>query len=318
MIGAPDGDGQNPSRGRGNGPHASLDATVRTGRSPDGLPPLRDVISTHNLAPKKNLGQNFLLDINLTRKLARAAGPLKSHTVIEVGPGPGGLTRALLLEGADRVIAVERDERALGALNDVAQRYPGQLAILSADALAIDWTAEIDRLGVEGQAIIVANLPYNIATKLLTGWLETEPWPPWFSSMALMFQKEVAERIVAAPGNKAYGRLAVISQWRCETRIGMRLGPEAFTPPPKVASAVVHFTPRPDPKPACSVKTLARVTQAACGQRRKMLRQSLKSLTPMPELLLKAAGLSPEDRAEQIPVAGFARLAEIWDRETAT
>lgn len=297
---------------------ANQDAPPATGQSPDGLPRLRDVISTHNLAPKKNLGQNFLLDLNLTRKLARDAGPLDGRTVIEIGPGPGGLTRALFLEGAERVIVVERDDRAIGALNDVARRYPGRLEIISADALAMDWPAELNRLGVTGKATIAANLPYNIATKLLVGWLEAEPWPPWFSTMALMFQKEVAERIVAAPGSKAYGRLAVISQWRCETHIGMRLGAEAFSPPPKVASAVVHLKPRADPQPACSVKTLGRVTQAAFGQRRKMLRQSLKSLTPMPELLLEAAGLSPQDRAEQIPVAGFARLAAIWDRQEKT
>ena len=285
------------------------------GQSPDGLPPLREVIAANDLAPKKSLGQNFLLDLNLTRKIARGVGPLAGRTVVEIGPGPGGLTRALFLEGAARVIVAERDDRAVAALADVAARYPGRLDILAADALQIDWPAELARLGVGDRAIIAANLPYNIATKLLVGWLETEPWPPWFSSMSLMFQKEVAERIIAAPGSKAYGRLAVISQWRCEARIGMRLGPEAFTPSPKVASAVVHLTPRIDPAPRCSVMTLGRMTQAAFGQRRKMLRQSLKSLTPMPELLLQEAGLSPQERAERITVEQFAHLARIWDRD---
>lgn len=287
------------------------------GRTPDGLPPLRDVIATYELAPKKSLGQNFLLDLNLTRKLARAAGPLHGRTVVEIGPGPGGLTRALLLEGASRVIAVERDDRAVAALGDVAARYPGRLEILAADALHIDWPRELARLGIDDHVIIAANLPYNIATRLLIGWLETEPWPPWFSSMSLMFQKEVAERIVALPGTKAYGRLAVISQWRAETRIGIRLGPEAFTPPPKVASAVVHLTPHADPSPHCSVKTLGRVTQAAFGQRRKMLRQSLKALVPVPEVLLGEVGISPEERAERVSVAQFARLAQVLDRANA-
>ncbi len=292
-------------------------AAPRGGQSPDGLPPLRAVIDAYGLAPKKSLGQNFLLDLNLTRKLARAAGPLEGRTVVEVGPGPGGLTRALLLEGARRVIAIERDDRAVAALGDVARAYPGRLDILGADALEIDWPAELTRLGVDERVIIAANLPYNIATMLLVGWLEAEPWPPWYSAMSLMFQKEVAERIVAQPGTKAYGRLAVIAQWRCDVRIGFRLGPEAFTPPPKVASAVVHFTPRADPSPVCSVKTLGRVTQAAFGQRRKMLRQSLKSLVAMPELLLAKAGISPEDRAERVSVAQFATLAQLLDNGEA-
>ncbi|HRY07555.1 MAG TPA: 16S rRNA (adenine(1518)-N(6)/adenine(1519)-N(6))-dimethyltransferase RsmA [Hyphomicrobiaceae bacterium] len=292
----------------------NADLPPRGGQSPDGLPPLRDVIAAHDLAPKKSLGQNFLLDLNLTRKLARAAGPLQGRTVVEIGPGPGGLTRALLLEGASRVIAVERDERAVAALGAVAARYPGRLEIVAADALAIDWLRELARLKVDEPVIIAANLPYNIATKLLVGWLESEPWPAWFSSMSLMFQKEVAERIVASPGTKAYGRLAVIAQWRAEVHIGFRLGPEAFSPPPKVASAVVHFTPRPAPSPACSVHTLGRVTQAAFGQRRKMLRQSLKSLVAMPELLLRDIGIAPEERAERLSVAQFAMLANLFDR----
>jgi 16S rRNA (adenine1518-N6/adenine1519-N6)-dimethyltransferase len=277
----------------------------------DGLPALRDVIRAHDLAAKKSLGQNFILDLNLTRRIARLAGALDGLTVVEVGPGPGGLTRALLMEGARRVVAVERDQRCLAALADVAVAYPGRLTVHEGDALQTDWPA----LVVSGEpAAIVANLPYNIATALLVGWLETEPWPPWWSRMALMFQKEVAERIVAEPGSKAYGRLAVIAQWRTKARIGLTLPPAAFTPPPKVSSAVVVFEPRAIPEPACSVRTLGRVTQAAFGQRRKMLRQSLKSLTPMPELLLREAGIAPELRAEQLSVGDFARLAAIFER----
>ncbi|MBL8565523.1 MAG: 16S rRNA (adenine(1518)-N(6)/adenine(1519)-N(6))-dimethyltransferase RsmA [Hyphomicrobiaceae bacterium] len=287
--------------------------TAPTGASPDGLPPLRDVIRTYELAPKKSLGQNFLLDLNLTRKIARAAGPLDGRTVVEIGPGPGGLTRALLLERAARVIAVERDDRAVMALGDVERRYPGRLDVIGADALAIDWPGELHRREITDKAIIAANLPYNIATLLLVGWLETEPWPPWFSAMLLMFQKEVAERIVAAPGTKAYGRLAVIAQWRCAARIVMTLPPQAFTPPPKVSSAIVELVPRETPQPFCSVKTLGRVTAAAFGQRRKMLRQSLKALTPMPELLLAKAGISPEERAERLTVEQFALLASLVD-----
>jgi 16S rRNA (adenine1518-N6/adenine1519-N6)-dimethyltransferase len=288
-------------------------AAPSTGPSPDGLPPLRDVIRAHDLAPKKSLGQNFLLDLNLTRKIARAAGPLAGRTVVEIGPGPGGLTRALFIEGAERVVAVERDDRAVAALQQVKARYPGRLDVIGEDALNIDWRHELQCRSITSKAIIAANLPYNIATVLLVGWLESEPWPPWFASMLLMFQKEVAERIVAKPGSKAYGRLAVIAQWRCEAHIVMTLGAQAFTPPPKVASAVVQFLPRETPLPACSVTTLGRVTAAAFGQRRKMLRQSLKSLTPMPELLLAKAGISPEERAERLTVAQFATLAALFD-----
>lgn len=278
----------------------------------DSLPPLRDVIRLHGLAAKKNLGQNFILDLNLTRRIARLAAPLDNMTVVEIGPGPGGLTRALLMEGAGRVVAVERDQRCLAALNDVAAAYPDRLTVHEGDALATDWTALTRSVGTP--VAIVANLPYNIATSLLIGWLETEPWPPWWSCMALMFQKEVAERIVAEPGSKAYGRLAVVSQWRTRARIALVLPPAAFTPPPKVSSAVVVFEPRPVPEPACSVKTLGRVSQAAFGQRRKMLRQSLKSLTLCPELLLREAGIAPELRAEQLSVEDFARMALIFER----
>ena len=293
----------------------SAPAPAASGPSPDGLPPLREVIAAHDLSAHKSLGQNFILDLNLTRRIARAAGPLDGVTVVEIGPGPGGLTRGLLLEGCRRVIAVEADQRCAPALAAIAERHPGRLDVHMADALGVDWSRLV--AGIEGTVVIAANLPYNIATKLLIGWLETEPWPPWFARMALMFQREVADRIVAAPGSKAYGRLAVIAQWRCEARLAVTLGPEAFTPPPKVASAVVLLTPRPVCLPACSVTTLGRVTAAAFGQRRKMLRQSLKSLVAQPQLLLEVAGIDPQQRAEQLTPADFARLAAILDRATS-
>jgi 16S rRNA (adenine1518-N6/adenine1519-N6)-dimethyltransferase len=280
--------------------------------TPDGLPPLREVIAEHGLSAKKSLGQNFILDLNLTRRIARAAGPLQGQTVVEVGPGPGGLTRALLLEGAGRVIAVERDARCLPALEKIQTHYPNRLEIFEADALDIAWPKLLG--GDNERAIVAANLPYAVATMLLITWLETEPWPPWWNRMALMFQKEVAERIVAKPRTKAYGRLAVISQWRAEANIVMTLKPEAFTPPPKVASAVVLFTPRERLEPACSVKTLGRVTAAAFGQRRKMLRASLKTLLPDPEDLLMRAGIEPQKRAEELDVREFANLAFQFDR----
>lgn len=293
-------------------PVASVEGDGRSGPSPDGLPPLREVIKTHGLAAKKSLGQNFILDLNLTRRIARAAGPLEGRTAVEVGPGPGGLTRGLLLEGASRVVAVERDDRCLPALKEISDRYPGRLAVHAGDALDADWKTLLGPTSVK--AVIVANLPYSVATMLLIGWLETEPWPPWFDRMVLMFQREVADRIVAEPGSKAYGRLAVIAQWRTTPRIVLTLKPEAFTPPPKVASAVVEFVPRAAPNPAASVKILGRVTAAAFGQRRKMLRASLKQLVPNPEQLLDAAGISASLRAEQLTVADFARLAYIFER----
>lgn len=288
-----------------------VDATPRAGACPDGLPPLRDVIRKYDLVAKKSLGQNFILDLNVTRRIARLAGPLDGRTVVEIGPGPGGLTRALLIEGAARVLAIERDARCLQALGEIAGQWPGRLTVHSGDALETDWLALT--AGLTPKPIIAANLPYGIATLLLVGWLETEPWPPWYASMTLMFQKEVAERIVASPGSKSYGRLAVIAQWRTEPHIVMTLPPQAFTPPPKVESAVVSFRPRAELTPACSVKTLGRVTAAAFGQRRKMLRSSLKQLTAMPELLLAKVGISPELRAEQLSVADFARLAAAFD-----
>ena len=279
------------------------------GASPDGLPPLRDVIERYELKAKKALGQNFLLDLNITRKIARNCGEMTSRTIVEVGPGPGGLTRALLLEGAKRVIAMERDERCRPALQDISARYPGRLDVHFGDALEANWQELIGPS--PGPVTIAANLPYGVATVLLVGWLEEEPWPPWFDRMVLMFQREVAERIVAEPNSKAYGRLSVLTQFRSNARIVMNLPGEAFTPPPKVASAVVEF--RPKAATGCSVKALGKITAAAFGQRRKMLRASLKQLTPMPELLLKKCDIDPTKRAEQLQVADFVRLAAAFD-----
>lgn len=284
----------------------------RAGASPDGLPPLRDVIRDQGIAAKKSLGQNFILDLNLTRRIARAAGPLAGRTVVEVGPGPGGLTRALLMEGAEHVIAVEKDARCLAALTDVSAAYPGRLSVHEGDALQTNWPALLG--GAVGPVTIAANLPYSIATLLLVGWLESEPWPPWWDRMVLMFQKEVGERIVAEPGSKVYGRLSVLSQWRAKVDMVMTLPPEAFTPPPKISSAVVEFVPRQAMAPACSAASLGKVTAAAFGQRRKMLRQSLKQLGGDAEALLSAAGIDPQKRAEQIDVSSFARLAYVWER----
>jgi 16S rRNA (adenine1518-N6/adenine1519-N6)-dimethyltransferase len=271
----------------------------------DSLPPLREVIRRHGLVAKKSLGQNFLLDLNLTARIARAGGELQGVTVLEVGPGPGGLTRALLALGAARVIAVERDQRAIAALQEIAARYPGRLDIAAADALDFDPKPRL----LQGPARIVANLPYNIATALLVNWLSTEPWPPWFDSAVLMFQREVAERIVAPPGSKTYGRLSVLTQWRSDARILFDINASAFVPPPKVTSSVVRLVPRSDPLP-CDRRLLETVTQAAFGQRRKMLRQSLRSLGADPAALLEAASLDPTARAEEIPVSGFVALAQ--------
>jgi 16S rRNA (adenine1518-N6/adenine1519-N6)-dimethyltransferase len=271
----------------------------------DDLPPLREVIARHRLSARKSLGQNFLLDLNLTAKIARPAGHLSGVTAIEVGPGPGGLTRALLAQGANRVVAIERDERCIAALDEIAARYPGRLTIVAADALAVDMAAL-----ASGPTVVVANLPYNIATPLLIGWLKVEPWPPWYRSLTLMFQREVAGRIVALPGSKSYGRLGVIAGWRSEARILFDVPPRAFTPPPAVTSSVVQLVPRPRPLP-CSSSALERVTAAAFGQRRKMLRQSLKSLGLDAEALLAAAGIEGTRRAEEIDVAGFAALARL-------
>ncbi|AZO69183.1 MULTISPECIES: 16S rRNA (adenine(1518)-N(6)/adenine(1519)-N(6))-dimethyltransferase RsmA [unclassified Mesorhizobium] len=272
----------------------------------DRLPPLRAVIERHGLQAKKALGQNFLLDLNLTGKIARTAGDLTDATVIEVGPGPGGLTRALLSHGAGRVIAIERDERCLAALAEVSDHYPGRLEIIAGDALKTDFAALAQgALGGNGSVRIVANLPYNIGTELLVRWLTVADWPPFYASMTLMFQREVAERIVARPGSDAYGRLGVLAGWRTEAKIAFDVPPQAFTPPPKVVSSVVHLVPRASPLPA-EVKKLSRVTEAAFGQRRKMLRQSVKGLGG--EALLTRAGIDPTRRAETLDIEEFVRL----------
>jgi 16S rRNA (adenine1518-N6/adenine1519-N6)-dimethyltransferase len=273
--------------------------------SQDGLPPLRDVIQRHGLAAKKALGQNFLLDLNLTGKIARAAGDLAASTVIEVGPGPGGLTRALLFNGAAKVIAIERDERCLPALEEISARYPGRLEVVAADALRTDLATLTGR---DNSVRIVANLPYNIGTQLLTGWLTMEPWPPFFESLTLMFQREVAERIVAKPGDEHYGRLGVLAGWRTEARIAFNVSRQAFVPPPNVTSAVVHIVPRPVEE-GLPVKLVEQVTKAAFGQRRKMVRQSLKSLGVSVEGLLAAAGLKGDERAEDLPIEAFLAMA---------
>ena len=280
--------------------------------APDGLPPLREVVAAYGLDPKKSLGQNFLFDLNLTGRIARAAGPLQGAIVIEVGPGPGGLTRALLSEGARKVIAIERDERCLAALAAIAARWPGRLEIVAADALTLDF-ASLARKAEGAPLRICANLPYNIATPLLAGWLEAEPWPPFFDRLTLMFQREVALRIVATPRERAdYGRLGVLAGWRCESRILFDVAAAAFTPPPKVTSSVVELVPRGAPDP-CDLKLLTAATQAAFGQRRKMLRQSLKSFAAALGAeagdLLGAAGIEPTRRAEEIGVADFVALA---------
>ncbi|AZO48180.1 MAG: 16S rRNA (adenine(1518)-N(6)/adenine(1519)-N(6))-dimethyltransferase RsmA [Mesorhizobium sp.] len=269
----------------------------------DGLPPLREVIERHGLQAKKALGQNFLLDLNLTGKIARAAGDLADTTVIEVGPGPGGLTRALLFNGARRVVAIERDERCLEALAQVSNHYPGRLEVIPGDALKTDFAALAGDAG--GPVKIVANLPYNIGTELLIRWLTVSEWPPFYQSMTLMFQREVAERITAAPGSDAYGRLGVLAGWRTQARIAFDVPPQAFTPPPKVTSSVVHLVPRATPLPV-EARKLGRVTEAAFGQRRKMLRQSVKSLGG--EALLVRAGIDPTRRAETLDVEEFVRL----------
>ena len=270
----------------------------------DDLPPLREVIRKYDLAPRKSLGQNFLFDLNLTARIARAAGPLDDATVIEIGPGPGGLTRALLATGAARVIAVERDERAIPALEDIARHYPGRLEIVHGDAIDFDPVAMLNGK----HAKIVANLPYNIATLLLTGWLTIDPWPPWFDMMVLMFQREVAERIVAQENDDAYGRLGVLANWRTETKILFDIAPGAFVPPPKVTSSVVRLVPRAAPLP-CPRRALEQVAAAAFNQRRKMLRQSLKPLGVDPALLTEAAGIDPTRRAETVSIAGFVAMA---------
>jgi 16S rRNA (adenine1518-N6/adenine1519-N6)-dimethyltransferase len=268
------------------------------------LPPLREVVRRFELRARKSLGQNFLLDLNLTGRIARAAGPLEGVTVIEVGPGPGGLTRTLLAEGAKRVVAIERDPRCVAALAELAETYPGRLKVIEGDALDFDPRPHLD----PGPARIVANLPYNIATALLLRWLSVEPWPPFYDSLTLMFQREVALRIVAGTDDESYGRLSVFTGWRTEAKILFDVNPSAFVPPPKVTSSVVRLVPRAVPLP-CERTMLERVSAAAFGQRRKMLRASLRTLGIDPAVLLTRAGIDPTKRAEEIDVAGFVALA---------
>ena len=275
----------------------------------DDLPPLRQVIADHGLSARKALGQNFLLDLNLTAKIARAAGDLSGCDVLEIGPGPGGLTRGLLAEGARRVLAIEKDARCIPALEQIAARYPGGLGGVHGDALQIDPLAHL-----QPPIRVAANLPYNIGTELLVRWLTPTDWPPFWQSLTLMFQREVAERIVAMPGSKAYGRLAILAQWRSDARIVMSLPPEAFTPPPKVSSAVVHLTALPEPRFPADATVLSRVVAMAFNQRRKMLRAALKGLAPDIEDRLVAAGIAPTERAEQVPLEGFCALARTFSK----
>jgi 16S rRNA (adenine1518-N6/adenine1519-N6)-dimethyltransferase len=270
----------------------------------DPLPPLRDVIAAHGLAPKKSLGQNFLFDLNLTRRIARAAGPLQDVTVYEVGPGPGGLTRALLAEGATRIVAVERDARCLPALAEIADAFGGRLEVIEADALTLDEASLFGAAPVR----VAANLPYNVGTALLVKWLTAENF--FWQSLTLMFQREVAERIVAAPGSKAYGRLSVLAQWRTRAKILFDVSPRAFTPPPKVTSAILRIEPLAEPVAPCELKDLERITEAAFGQRRKMLRQSLKPL--LSEDAIREAGIDPTRRAETLSITEFAALARAY------
>ncbi|HPD92955.1 MAG: 16S rRNA (adenine(1518)-N(6)/adenine(1519)-N(6))-dimethyltransferase RsmA [Rhodobacter sp.] len=274
----------------------------------DGLPPLRAVIAAHDLQAKKALGQNFLLDLNLTARIARAAGDLTGSDVIEVGPGPGGLTRGLLAEGARKVLAIEKDPRCLPALAEIAAAYPGRLQVIGGDALQVDPLAHLTP-----PIRIVANLPYNVGTELLVRWLTPARWPPFWTTLTLMFQKEVAERIVARPGTKAYGRLALLAQWRADARIVLTLPPSAFTPPPKIESAVVHLTALAEPRFPAPAKTLERVVAAAFNQRRKMLRAALKSLDPQIESRLERLGIAPTARAEEIGLEAFCTLARDLD-----
>lgn len=275
----------------------------------DGLPPLREVIAEHGLSAKKALGQNFLLDLNLTAKIARQAGDLSQADVLEVGPGPGGLTRGLLAEGARRVLAVEKDARCLPALEEVAVAYPGRLTVVQGDALEIDPLTHLTP-----PIRVVANLPYNVGTELLVRWLTPKAWPPVWESLTLMFQREVAQRIVAEPGSKAYGRLAILAQWRAEARIVMDLPPQAFVPPPKVSSAVVHLRALPAPRYPADPQVLSRVVAGAFNQRRKMLRAALKSVVPEAEARLEAAGIQPTQRAEEISLEQFCALAREIER----
>ena len=270
----------------------------------DDLPPLRDVIASHGLDAKKSLGQNFLLDLNLTSKIARLAGDISGHDVLEVGPGPGGLTRGLLAAGARRVVALEKDPRCMAALAQIAATYPGRLDVFNADALDFDIRGQLT-----GPVRVVANLPYNVGTELLVRWLTPKDWPPFWSSLTLMFQKEVAELIIAKPSTKAYGRLGILAQWKSNPSVVMELPPEAFTPPPKVHSAVVHLEALAEPRFPAPAGLLSSTVAMAFNQRRKMLRSSLKSAAPDIETALRDAGLEPTARAEEISLEGFCALA---------
>ncbi|WP_270730090.1 16S rRNA (adenine(1518)-N(6)/adenine(1519)-N(6))-dimethyltransferase RsmA [Shimia sp. Alg240-R146] len=276
----------------------------------DDLPPLREVITTHGLSARKSLGQNFLLDLNLTAKIARRAGELSDCDILEIGPGPGGLTRGLLAEGARKVLAIEKDERCMPALAEIADAYPGQLEVINGDALEIDPLSHLTP-----PIRVAANLPYNVGTELLVRWLTPKQWPPYWQSLTLMFQREVAERIIATPGSKAYGRLALLAQWRADAKIVMTLPPEAFSPPPKVHSAVVHLTALPEPRYPADPAILSRLVAAAFNQRRKMLRGSLKGQAPDIEDRLLSAGIKPTDRAEQVGLEQFCALARTFEKD---
>lgn len=280
----------------------------------DNLPPLREIVASHGLMAKKALGQNFLFDLNLTSRIARAAGSLEGCTVLEVGPGPGGLTRAILAAGAERLVVIERDSRCIPALQQISDYYPGRMEIIEDDALSLPPERFLDERPVK----IISNLPYNVGTALLVGWLSTPAWPSWWSSLTLMFQREVAERIVADESDTAnYGRLSVLCGWRTEAHILFDVPASAFVPPPKVTSSIVHLKPRQYPLP-CNAATLEMVTRAAFGQRRKMLRQSLKSLTPQAQALLEQTGIKETARAEEIPVSGYVALANAYDSQRSS
>ena len=274
----------------------------------DNLPALRDIIITHDLAAKKSLGQNFLLDLNLTAKIARLAGDLTGADVLEIGPGPGGLTRGLLAEGARRVLVIEKDPRCMPIMAEIAAAYPGRLQAINGDALDVN-----PLMYLIPPIKVAANLPYNVGTELLVRWLTPPQWPPFWESLTLMFQREVAQRIVAQPGSKAYGRLALLAQWRSDPRIVMDLPPEAFSPPPKVSSSVVYLRALAEPRHKANAVMLNRVVAAAFNQRRKMLRSSLKSLSPDAEDFLKIAGIKPTERAEQLSLEEFCALARAFD-----
>lgn len=272
----------------------------------DGLPPLREVIAEHGLSARKSLGQNFLLDLNLTSKIARRAGDLTTCDVLEIGPGPGGLTRALLMEGARKVVAIEQDNRCLAILDQVSAAYPDRLKVIEGDALEVNPLSHLN-----APIRVVANLPYNVGTELLIRWLTPPAWPPFWQSLTLMFQKEVAQRIVAEPGSKAYGRLSILAQWRTNAKIAFEISAQAFTPPPKVTSAVVHFEILDEPRYPADPKDLSRTVSMAFGQRRKMLRASLKSFGKDVAERIREADIDPTTRAEQVSIEEFCRLSRV-------